>query len=519
MNSAVSLRGITKRFPGGVVANDEIDLDVEQGSVHALLGENGAGKTTLMNVLYGLYEPTAGEIHVDGDQVSFDSPQDAIERGIGMIHQHFTLVDPMTVKENIALGWEPVTYGGARIDDGEITAAIEELSERYGLALADVVNSPVEALSVGTQQRVEVVKTLYRGADIFIFDEPTAVLTPQEVEELFGVFEELTAQGKTIIFITHKLGEALSVADEITVLRDGQKVDTVDAAGATREGLARKMVGREVLFDVEKSAAEYGDPRLSLSSLSVDDDRGVRAVDGLDLTVRGGEIFGIAGVDGNGQTELVEAITGLREETAGSVTFDGDDVTELTRRERIARGLSYIPGDRQERALVLDFDLVKNAALGSQHDDAFKNGRWMDWDEARDHATDIIETYDVRPPEPDAKAKSLSGGNQQKFVVGREFARDPDIVVAAHPTRGVDIGSMEFIHERLLEMRSQNVAVLLVSASLDEITRLSDRIGVLYEGEFVDVVDPESTTEEQLGLMMAGETPTDTDTAPVTTDE
>ena len=516
MNPAVSLRGITKRFPGGVVANDEIDLEVPEGTIHALLGENGAGKTTLMNVLYGLYEPTAGEIYVEGERVSFDSPQDAIERGIGMIHQHFTLVDPMTVKENIALGWEPVKYGGASIDDEAITQTIQDLSDRYGLALADVTETPVENLSVGAQQRVEVVKTLYRGADIFIFDEPTAVLTPQEVEELFGVFAELTAQGKTIIFITHKLGEALSVADEITVLRDGRKVDTVDADETNREALARKMVGREVLLDVEKPAASHGDPRLSVSNLSVTDDRDVQAVDGVDLTVRGGEIFGVAGVDGNGQSELVEAITGLREETTGSVVFDGEDVTENTRRERIARGLSYIPGDRQERALVLDFDLVKNAVLGSQHREQFTSGGRIDWAAVRAYTDDIIETYDVRPPNPDAKARSLSGGNQQKFVVGREFSRDPDIVVAAHPTRGVDIGSMEFIHERLMEMRSQGVAVLLVSASLDEITQLSDRIGVLYEGEFVDVVEPDSVTEEELGLMMAGENVDQrTDTAPV----
>ena len=507
MNPAVSLRGITKRFPGGVVANDEVDLEVDEGTVHALLGENGAGKTTLMNVLYGLYEPTAGEIHVGGERVDFDSPQDAIERGIGMIHQHFTLVGPMTVRENIALGWEPVKYGGARVDDSRIADAIEDLSERYGLALGDVTDAPVEELSVGAQQRVEVVKTLYRGADVFIFDEPTAVLTPQEVDELFGVFEELTAQGKTIIFITHKLGEALEVADEITVLRDGERVDTVDAAETTQEDLARKMVGREVLLDVEKTSTDHGDPRLTVSNLSVEDDRGVAAVQDLDVTVRAGEIFGVAGVDGNGQTELIEAITGLRDDASGSVQFDGDDVTALSRQERLGRNLAYIPGDRQERALVLDFDLVKNAVLGSQHREPFAKGGRIDWGRVRAHTEDIIETYDVRPANPDATARSLSGGNQQKFVVGREFSRDPDIVVAAHPTRGVDIGSMEFIHERLLAMRDQGVAVLLVSASLDEITRLSDRIGVMYEGEFVDVVQPENVTEEELGLMMAGETP------------
>ena len=505
MSNAVHLQNITKRFPGGVLANDGIDLAVEEGTVHVLLGENGAGKTTLMNVLYGLYEPTAGEIHLDGEHVSFASPQDAIERGIGMIHQHFTLVGPMTVAENIALGWEPVRYGGLRTVDEQVAAEIRELSERYGLGLGNVVDTPVEDLSVGTQQRVEVVKTLFRGADVFILDEPTSVLTPQEAEELFGIFEELTAQGKTIIFITHKLDEALTAADSITVLRDGRKVVTLDAAGATQEALARRMVGRDVLLSVEKRPHEQGEPRLAVDGLAVDNDRGTRKVDSLALTVRGGEIFGVAGVDGNGQTELVEAITGIRKEAAGTVTFDGTDVTDLSRRERMERGLSYIPGERQERALVLDFDLVKNGVLGSQHREQFRKGRQIDWPAVREHTEEIIETYDVRPPDPSATARSLSGGNQQKFVVGREFRRDPDIVVAAHPTRGVDVGSMEFIHEELLAMRDRGVAVLLVSASLNEVTALADRIGVMYEGRFVDVVEPDAVTDEELGLLMAGE--------------
>jgi len=505
MSTAVHLRNITKRFPGGVVANDGIDLAVEQGTVHVLLGENGAGKTTLMNVLYGLYRPTAGEIRLDGEPVSFDSPQDAIERGVGMIHQHFTLVGPMTVLENIALGWEPVQYGGLRTDDRRVEREVRELSDRYGLGLSGVMHTPVEDLSVGTQQRVEVVKTLFRGADVFIFDEPTSVLTPQEAQELFGVFEELTGQGKTIIFITHKLDEALAAADSITVLRDGRKVETVDATGTTEEELARKMVGRDVLLSVEKRPRTHGDTRLSVSSLSVANDRGVSKVEDLTFSVRSGEIFGIAGVDGNGQTELVEAITGLRERTDGEISLDGTDVTGLSRRERMELGLAYIPGERQERALILDFDLVGNAVLGSQHREQFSDGRRIDWEAAREHAEAIVRTYDVRPPDPDATARSLSGGNQQKFVVGREFSRDPDIVVAAHPTRGVDVGSMEFIHERLLEMRDEGVAILLVSASLDEVTGLADRIGVMHDGSFVDVVEPDGVTEEQLGLLMAGQ--------------
>ena len=505
MSVAVHLDGITKRFPGGVLANDQIDLEIDQGSVHVLLGENGAGKSTLMNVLYGLYEPTEGTVRIDGQAVDFETPQDAIERGVGMIHQHFTLVDPMTVLENIALGWEPINYGGLAIDDEAVEADIRELSERYGFGIEDEIHTPVEELSVGVQQRIEVVKTLYRGADIFIFDEPTSVLTPQEADQLFDVFEELTAQGKTIIFITHKLDEALSAGDEITVLRDGRKVGTVDATQTTQDELARQMVGRDVLLNVDKAPVDRGEPALSVSNLSVSNDQEIQKVHNVDLTVHEGEIFGIAGVDGNGQSELIEAITGLREQMAGEISVDGSDIGDLSRRERIALGMSYIPGERQERALVLDFDLVQNAVLGSQHDEQFCDGRQIDWTAVRAHTEEIIETFDVRPPNPDASARSLSGGNQQKFVVGREFLREPDLVVAAHPTRGVDVGSMEFIHDQLLQMRDRGVAILLVSASLDEVTSLSDRIGVLHDGQFVDVVEPESVTKEQLGLLMAGE--------------
>lgn len=505
MSTAIHLEGITKRFPGGVLANDDIDIEVERGTVHALLGENGAGKTTLMNVLYGLYEPTAGTVHVDGEAVDFATPQDAIERGVGMIHQHFTLVDPMTVLENIALGWEPIKYGGASVDDDAVEADIRELSARYDFDLEDDIHTPVERLSVGQQQRAEILKTLYRGAEHFIFDEPTSVLTPQEAEQLFAVFDELTAQGKTIIFITHKLGEALTAADEITVLRDGETVGTVAASEATKNGLARRMVGRDVLLSVDKQPANPGDEALSVSNLSVEDDQGVTAVDGVEFSIREGEIFGIAGVDGNGQSELIEAVTGLSKPSAGTVEFHGQDITDRSRRDRIEMGMSFIPGERQERALLLNFDLVKNTVLGNQYADRFRDGSQLDWSAIRDHTEEIIETYDVRPPDPTATAESLSGGNQQKFVVGREFLRDPSLVVAAHPTRGVDVGSMEFIHDQILQMREQGVATLLVSASLDEVMNLSDRIGVLYDGSFVDVVDPDSVTKEQLGLLMAGQ--------------
>ncbi|MFA1611214.1 ABC transporter ATP-binding protein [Halobellus rubicundus] len=510
MATAVHLEGITKRFPG-VVANDDVDLEVERGTVHALLGENGAGKTTLMNVLYGLYEPTSGRVHLDGEPRSFDSPRDAIDAGVGMIHQHFMLVDPMTVTENITLGNEPRKWGGLAVDRAAAREAVVDLSERYGFDVDP--DARVEDISVGEQQRVEILKALYRGADTLILDEPTAVLTPQEVEELFGVLEELTAQGKTIIFITHKLGEAMRAADEITVLRDGRNVGTVDADATTREDLAELMVGREVLLDVDREPAETGDVVAAVEDVVVEDDRGVRAVDGVSFDVRAGEVFGIAGVDGNGQSELVEALTGLREPESGTIRFRGEDVTTASRRERIASGMAYIPEDRQERGLVMDFDLVENALLGSQHSEEFgPNGR-IDWPATREHAEAIIDEYDVRPPDPDATSESLSGGNQQKFIVGREFERDPELVVASHPTRGVDVGSIEFIHERLLELRRQGVAVLLVSSKLEEVQGLSDRLAVVYEGEFIDVVDPAKTTEEELGLLMAGERPDERDRA------
>jgi simple sugar transport system ATP-binding protein len=501
---AVKMSGVTKRFPG-VVANDDITLTVERGSVHALLGENGAGKTTLMNVLYGLYEPTAGEIHIDGEQQSFDSPRDAIDAGVGMIHQHFMLVDPMTVTENITLGNEPRKFGGLLVDRAQAREEVVELSGRYGFDVDP--DKRIEDVSVGVQQRVEILKALYRGADVLILDEPTAVLTPQEVEDLFAVLDSLTEQGKTIIFITHKLGEAMAAADEITVLRDGDKIGTVDAAVTTREQLAEMMVGREVLLDVEAPEHEPGEPVLAVSDLSVTDERGVPAVEDVSFSVRRGEVLGVAGVDGNGQVELVEALTGMRDPEAGVVTFHDEDVTTQSRRAHIAAGMSYIPEDRQEQGLVMDFDLTQNALLGNQHSEQFGDRTGINWGDVRGHAGDIIEQYDVRPPATSAVAESLSGGNQQKFVVGREFERDPSLLVAAQPTRGVDVGSIEFIHERLLSLRAQNVGILLVSSKLDEVQALSDRLAVMYEGEIVRTVDPDNVTEEELGLLIAGEVP------------
>jgi simple sugar transport system ATP-binding protein len=504
MTTAVHLDGITKRFPG-VVANSDVDLAVERGTVHALLGENGAGKTTLMNVLYGLYRPNEGRVLVDGEERRFESPGDAIDAGIGMIHQHFMLVNPMTVAENITLGHEPRKWGGLAVDRQAAREEVVELSDRYGFDVEPDLR--IEDVSVGVQQRVEILKALYRGADVLILDEPTAVLTPQEVEDLFGVFEELTAQGKTIIFITHKLGEAMHAADDVTVLRDGENVGTVPAGETTREELAELMVGREVLLNVEKSPFDPGEPVLAVEELTVTDDRDGPAVSDVSLSVREGEIFGVAGVDGNGQSELVEAITGLRDPESGRVSLDDEDVTDWSRRERIEDRMAYIPEDRQERGLVMDFDLVSNGLLGSQHGEPFADAGRIDWDRTRDHAESIIADYDVRPPDPDAEAVSLSGGNQQKFIVGREFARDPRLMVATHPTRGVDIGSTEFIHEQLLDLRDHDVGVLLVSSKLEEVQALSDRLAVMYEGRIMDVVDPEATTEEELGLLMAGERP------------
>ncbi|MGB9963363.1 ABC transporter ATP-binding protein [Halobacterium sp. CBA1126] len=503
-DTAVRLEAITKRFPG-VVANDEVDLPVERGSVHALLGENGAGKTTLMNVLYGLYQPNSGRIVVDGEERQFDSPRDAIDAGVGMIHQHFMLVDTMTVAENIALGNEPRKWGGLAVDREAARREVVELSERYGFDVDP--DKTVAEVSVGVQQRVEILKALYRGADVLILDEPTAVLTPQEVEDLFDVLDELTDQGKTVIFITHKLGEAMQAADDITVLRDGENVGTVDADETTREELAELMVGREVVLEVESTPPSVGDTVLDVEDLSVRDDRDVPAVTDVSFAVREGEVFGVAGVDGNGQAELVEAITGLREPEAGTVEFDGEDVTDASRRERIDGGMAYIPEDRQERGLVMDFDLVENGILGSQHNAPFAAGPTIDWTAAREHAEGVVADYDVRPPNADTEAVSLSGGNQQKFIVGREFERDPRLVVATHPTRGVDIGSQEFIHDRLLELRDEGRGVFLVSSKLDEVQGLSDRLAVMHDGDVMAVVDPDEITEEELGLLMAGEYP------------
>jgi len=402
----------------------------------------------------------------------------------------------------VILGHEPVENG--LVDEASAREDIRELCDTYGFDVDEYLDTRVEELGIGVQQRVEIVKSLYRGADILILDEPTAVLTPQEIQGLFEVMAELTDRGRSLIFITHKLDEALAVADEITVLRDGEAVGTV-GADTTQSELARMMVGRDVLFEVERRAADPGETVLDVEDLRVSGDRGLEQVSGVDLSVREGEILGIAGVEGNGQAELVESITGLRPADSGAVSFEGRAITDLSRRQRIEAGIAYVPEDRQEEGLVQDYDLVRNALLGNQTIEPFVEGGFVDWGAVREHAESLVTEYDVQPANPDARAGSLSGGNQQKFVVGREFEHAPHLLVAAHPTRGVDIGSIEFIHERLVELRDEGVAILLVSSKLDEIRQLSDRIAVMYEGEFVDVVDPETVTEQDLGLLMTGQ--------------
>ncbi|MFD1514210.1 ABC transporter ATP-binding protein [Halomarina rubra] len=501
---AVELRGITKRF-GDVVANDGVDFTLERGTVHALLGENGSGKTTLMSVLYGLYEKDAGTVVVDGEPREFDSPRDAMAAGVGMIHQHFQLVEPMTVLQNVVLGHEPTERG--LVDESTARADVTDICRRYDFDVDDRLDEKVRDLDLGARQRVEIVKSLYRGAEVVVLDEPTAVLTPQEVDRLFDVMEELTAAGRSLIFITHKLDEALTAADHVTVLRDGEAIDTVDADATTEQELARMMVGREIVTERRPRSTDPGRPMLTVEDLHVVGDRGREQVRGVEFTVREGEILGIAGVQGNGQSELVEAITGLRSVASGTVTFDDRDITRMGRRGRIEAGVAYIPEDRQTEGLVQEYDLVKNALLGNQTVEPFVDGRFVDWASVRSHAESIVEEYDVQPPTADARAGSLSGGNQQKFIVGREIEHDPDVMVAAHPTRGVDIGSIEFIHDRLAALRDAGLAIVFVSSKLEEIRALSDRIAVMYEGEFVETVDPDGVTDEDLGLLMAGRRP------------
>jgi simple sugar transport system ATP-binding protein len=498
-DAVLELRGITKQFPG-VLANDHVDIDIRRGEVHALLGENGAGKSTLMNILYGLYHPDSGEIYLNGKRTSFASAKDAISSGIGMVHQHFMLIPVMTVAENIVLAEEP-THSRVMLDVREARRRVRELSERFNLAVDP--DARIQDITVAQQQRVEILKALYRGAEILVLDEPTAVLTPQEARELFSIIAGLKAEGKSIIFISHKLHEVLEVADRITVLRRGKKIDTVTSEGATEESLARMMVGREVLLRVDKAPAVPAETLLEVSDLQVFDDRGLEKVRGLSFQVRAGEIVGIAGVDGNGQTELIDALTGLRPIAAGTIAVAGSARSGGSPRDMLDAGIGHIPEDRQRRGLVLEYSIAENIAL---HDYCFEPASRLGWlypGRLVARAAQLIRDFDVRGGGPQTRAGALSGGNQQKVVVAREVARNPKVLIAAQPTRGLDVGAIEYVHRRLVAERDAGRAVLLVSLELDEILSLSDRILVMFEGAFVGEYGPDVSGEE-LGIAMTG---------------
>lgn len=496
----LELRGITKRFPG-VLANDDVSLSVREGEIVALLGENGAGKTTLMNILYGLYTPDSGEILVDERPLRLGSPADAIEAGIGMVHQHFMLVPVFTVAENVVLGDEPTGTLGW-IDRRKAVEMVRNISERYKLAVDP--DAYVEDLPVGVQQRVEIIKVLHRDARFLVFDEPTSVLTPPEVEEFFSIVEALKEDGKGIIFISHKLKEALRIADRIVVMRRGERVAEVTPDEVTEQELAQLMVGRPVELVVQKQMAEPEEAVLSIENLVVLDDRGHRAVDGVSFDVRAGEIVGVAGVQGNGQTELVESITGLRPSLSGMVVVAGSEVTTESPRGIHRRRVAHIPEDRQRMGLILDFTVTENMILDDYYHRPYSRGVRMDWEEAQRAARRLVEEYDVRTPSVDVRASTLSGGNQQKVIVAREFNREVRLVIASQPTRGIDVGSIEYVHARIVQERDEGAAVLFVSSELDEVMALADRILVMFRGRIAAAFDAEEADTDAIGLAMLG---------------
>lgn len=495
---AVELRGITKRFPG-VVANDQISFAATPGEVHALLGENGAGKSTLMNILCGLYRPDEGEIYLHGQQVVFTSPRDAIQAGVGMVHQHFMLVPSQSVAENVVLGHRDL---GFVLNKAKIERDVQRLGEQFGLPIDPQVG--VWQLSVGEQQRVEIIKVLYRGANLLILDEPTAVLTPQETEGLFQTLRQMKAAGKTIIFISHKLDEVLAIADRVTVLQGGRSMATVSTAGMNKAELASLMVGREVLFHVEKQRAQPTKPRLVLQAVTADDEKRLPALRGLDLTVYGGEIVGVAGVAGNGQRELAEVISGLRPATGGTVHVDGEDITHATPVKRIATGVAYVPEDRSATGSAPNLSVAENLALKAYRTLRFGRAPFLNRRVMRRNATQLVTDYTIATPTIDNPVRKLSGGNLQKVILAREISAEPTVLVAAYPTRGLDVGATENVRKLLLQSRDHEVAILLISEDLDELFAVADRIVVLYEGRVVGEVDPLTTDRETIGLLMAG---------------
>ena len=501
MEKVIEMKGITKVFPG-TVANDNIDFELLRGETHVLLGENGAGKTTLMNILYGLYKQEKGEIYVSGNLVNITTPNDAIKLGIGMVHQHFMLVHNFTITQNIVLGLEPKK--GLKVDMNKATRDVKEISEKYGFAIDP--NSVIEDISVGQQQKVEILKALYRGAEILILDEPTAVLTPQEIKELEIIIRNLEKEGKSVILITHKLKEVMSMSDRVTIIRRGKVTGTVKTKETSIDELAELMVGRKVNLTVEKKPAVIKGEVLKLEDLCASDQRGLPAVDNLKLTVYGGEILGIAGVDGNGQSEFLEVLTGLRKPKSGRITLDGKDIYGKTPREIMSAGVCHIPEDRHKRGLILTYSLFENSVLGIHKNAPFSKGIVMNYKEIKKHCEDLITEFDVRTPNSDVNASSLSGGNQQKLIAAREISKNPELLIAAQPTRGLDVGAIEYIHKRLVAERDKGKAVLLVSLELDEILALSDRIAVMYDGKIVAILDRKDATEQKLGILMAGGT-------------
>ncbi len=497
--NVIEMRDITKVF-GEFVANDKINLHLRKGEIHALLGENGAGKSTLMNMLAGLLEPTSGEIAVNGQVVNLDSPSKAASLGIGMVHQHFMLVEAFTVAENIILGSE-LTKNGV-LDIAGASKEIKALSERYGLAVDP--SAKVADISVGAQQRVEILKTLYRGADILIFDEPTAVLTPSEIDELMAIMKNLVKEGKSIILITHKLDEIRAVSDRVTVIRRGKSIETVKIAGATNADLAEMMVGRSVSFKTEKQASQPKEVVLSIKDLVVNENRGIPAVKNLSLDVRAGEIVGIAGIDGNGQSELIQAITGLRKVESGSIELKGDSIVGLHPRQITELSVGHVPEDRHRDGLILEMMISENIALQTYYKEPHSKNGILNYSNITSYAKKLMEEFDVRAASEIVPAAALSGGNQQKAIIAREIDRDPDLLIVSQPTRGLDVGAIEYIHKRLIEERDNGKAVLVVSFELDEILNVSDRIAVIHDGKIQGIVSPETTNKQELGVLMAG---------------